>query len=147
VAQVADSMGRVGTLSREALARRIESSGRFVDGRLDLAIQADGRLVGSIEVRAPEGALPSGVCELGIELVAEWRGRGLGVEAVGLLARHLLEHGYPRVQASTAVSNVAMRTVLERVGFELEGILRGFMPDGAGRVDYALYALTGASGR
>jgi hypothetical protein len=41
----------------------------------------------------------------------------------------------------------AMRTVLDRAGFELEAILRAFMPEGAGRADYALYALTAAPAR
>ena len=141
--QAEEATSRVGgPLSKKAVARRIACSGRFVEGRLDLAVEVDGALSGSIEARAPEGALPPGVCELGIELVAAVRGRGLGTEAVGLLAGYLLGHGYPRVQASTDVANLAMRRALERAGFALEGILRGFMPEGARRVDYALYALT-----
>ena len=36
---------RVGELSRERLALRIERSGRFVEGRLDLAVEVEGRLV------------------------------------------------------------------------------------------------------
>jgi RimJ/RimL family protein N-acetyltransferase len=35
-----------------------------------------------------------------------------------------------------------MRRVLEKLGFSLEGTLRGFMPGDAGRVDYLLYSLT-----
>ena len=103
--QAEEATSRVGgTLSKKAVARRIACSGRFVDGRLDLAVEVDGALSGSIEARAPEGALPPGVCELGIELVAAVRGRGVGTEAVGLLAGYLLGHGYPRVQASTDVA-------------------------------------------
>ncbi|HEX9415272.1 MAG TPA: GNAT family N-acetyltransferase, partial [Gaiellaceae bacterium] len=67
-----------GTLSRETIALRVDRSGRFVEGRLDLAVEADGELVGSIEARAPEGAMPPGVCELGIGLVPDVRGRGIG---------------------------------------------------------------------
>jgi RimJ/RimL family protein N-acetyltransferase len=143
IQQAQQAIAQVGGMpSREALARRIEQSGRFVDGRLDLAVEAEGRLAGSIQARAPERALPPGVCELGIQLAPDGRGRGYGTEAVGLLARHLLVHGYPRVQASTDVANVAMRRALERAGFVFEGVLRDFMPDGEGRADYALYALT-----
>jgi RimJ/RimL family protein N-acetyltransferase len=143
VKQAQQAIAQVGGMpSREALARRIEQSGRFVEGRLDLAVEADGRLAGSIQARAPERALPPGVCELGIGLVPDARGRGVGTEAVGLLAGYLLTHGYPRVQASTDVANVAMRKVLERARFVFEGVLRDFMPDGDRRADYALYALT-----
>ncbi len=136
-----------GPAVRERMALRLERSGRFVDGFLDLAVEAGGRLTGSIQARAPEQAAPPGVCELGIELVPEARGRGIGTEAVALLSGHLLEHGYPRVQASTDVENVAMRRALERAGFAFEGVMRGFMPEGDARVDYALYAVTAAGGR
>ncbi len=140
-AQAAES--RVGgTPTPEQVAQRVERSGAFVDGHLELAIEVDGRLCGSIQARAPERALPRGVCELGIDLVPEARGRGAGTEAVRLLGEHLLENGYPRVQASTDVDNVAMRRALERAGFAFEGVLGAFMPDGDGRADYALYALT-----
>ena len=140
-AQAAES--RVGGRpTREHVVRRVERSGMFVDGHLELAIEVDGRLSGSIQARAPEQALPPGVCELGIELVPEARGRGAGTEAVRLLCTYLHENGYPRVQASTAVNNVAMRRALERAGFDFEGVQREYMPVEDGRADYALYALT-----
>jgi RimJ/RimL family protein N-acetyltransferase len=131
-----------GTPTREHVVQRVERSGVFVDGHLELAIEVDGRLSGSIQARSPERALPPGVCELGVELVPEARGRGAGTEAVRLLGTYLLEHGYPRVQASTAVDNVAMRRALERAGFAFEGVQREFMPTEDRRADYALYALT-----
>jgi len=53
----------------------------------------------------------------------------------------LLEQGFPRVQASTDLGNTAMRRALENAGFAFEGVLRGFMPAGERRCDYALYAL------
>ena len=142
--QARNSTARVGELSLERMRLRVARSGRFVEGRLDLAVVSKGRVVGSIEARAPEGALPPGVCEIGVELVPEVRGEGLGTEAVALLARHLLSSGFVRVQASTDVGNAAMRGALEKAGFRLEGTLRGFMPDGAGRTDGALYGLTSA---
>ena len=127
------------------LRRRIERSGRFVDGWLDLGIDVDGRLIGDIGARRPPGALPPGVFEIGIDLFAEAdRGKGVGREAVRLLTNYLFEtHEAGRVQASTAVGNVAMRRVLEALGYEYEGTLRALMPgvDGS-REDYALYALT-----
>jgi len=50
-----------------------------------------------------------------------------------------------RVQAGTDVGNTAMRVVLERLGFQLEGIMRGY---GATitreRIDGALYAILNA---
>lgn len=140
--QARSSTARVGELSAERMRLRVARSGRFVEGRLDLAVVSAGRIVGSIEARAPEGALPPGVCEIGVELVPEARGGGLGTEAVALLTLHLLSNGFVRVQASTGASNVAMRGALENAGFRLEGTLRGYMPNGAARTDGVLYALT-----
>jgi RimJ/RimL family protein N-acetyltransferase len=136
------STARVGSLTFERFQRRVARSGRLVDGRLDLAVESGGRLVGSIEARGGEGAFPPGVCEIGVELVPEVRGQGLGTEAVVLLTGHLRANGFDRVQASTHVDNAPMRRALEKAGFSHEGTLRSYMPEGAGRADYALYAAT-----
>ena len=133
-----------GPAARGRLRRQIGHSGRFADGRLDLAIEAEGRLVGTIDARQPEGFVPPGVYELGIVLHdAEDRGKGYGSEAVSLIIGHLfdaLDAG--RVQAGTALGNGAMRRVFEKLGFSEEGVMRSFMPTEAGRYDYALYAIT-----
>jgi RimJ/RimL family protein N-acetyltransferase len=126
----------------EALRERIAHSGNWFQDRLDVGIDADGELVGTIQARAPARFYPAGVCELGIELFAGECGRGIGTEAVHLLTEWLLANGYPRVQASTDVRNAPMRRVFEKLGFEQEGILRRFMPDGDTRADYVLYAVT-----
>jgi len=52
------------------------------------------------------------------------------------------EEGAHRVQAGTDLENVAMRTVLEHLGFGFEGIMRGFMPSPDGPRDYAMYGIT-----
>ena len=134
-----------GKSPREILRTRIERSGRFVKDRLDLAIEAGGRLVGEIEARHPQPS-PPGVFELGIMLFGGERGRGFGLDAVTVLTGVLFEsQNAARVQASTAVENAAMRRVLEKAGFQFEGVMRGFMPTAAGDYeDYALYALTRA---
>jgi ribosomal-protein-alanine N-acetyltransferase len=127
------------------LRERIERSGRLVDGMFDLGIEAEGRLIGDVGARCGRSVLPPGVFEFGIEIYEETdRGKGYGADAVRLLTDHLREGlGAQRVQASTAVDNVAMRKVLERLGYVEEGTLRGFMPsEGGGRDDYVLYALT-----
>jgi len=127
---------------KDVLRRRVEHSGEWHDGRLDLAIESEGRLAGSIEARTSQNALPPGVCELGIELDIRERGRGLGGEAIELLSDWLLANGFDRVQASTDVTNAPMRRVFEKLGWEHEGTLRAFMPAHGGRADYAMYATT-----
>jgi RimJ/RimL family protein N-acetyltransferase len=127
----------------ERLRRRIERNPTLADGGFwALAIEADGELVGEIQARAPQHCFLPGVCEIGIELLPEARGRGVGREAVALFTAQLFEQGLARVQASTAVSNAAMRRVLEVLGWELEGVLRAYGPaDDGRREDYAMYAV------
>jgi RimJ/RimL family protein N-acetyltransferase len=137
-----DSATWRGPADPNVLRERIANSGGWYEGRLDLAIESEGRLVGIVSARAMAGFSPPGVCELGIELFDEVRGRGIGTEAVQLITEWLLGNDYPRVQATTDLRNAPMRRVLEKLGFEDEGVLRAFMPDGDGRADYVLYAIT-----
>ena len=130
----------------ERLRQRIANSGEFVDGWLDLGIEAAGRLVGELDARHPPRSMPDGVFEVGISLfdVAD-RGRGLGTEAVRLLTCYLFDRERAeRVQGSTWVENRAMRRVFEKLGFVEEGVLRSFMPSERGRDDYVLYAIVHA---
>ena len=132
-----------GPEGRERLLKQIERRPTLEDGGfLGLAVVADGAVVGDIQARAPKHAFPRGTCEIGITLLPEARGRGVGSEAVVLLTEHLLGSGWDRVQASTAVDNVAMRAVLERVGYAFEGVLRSYAPGAEGRDDYAMFAKT-----
>jgi len=131
--------------SRRRLAELIEHSGQLWRGRIELAVEAEGRLVGDVQARQPEHCLPPGVFEIGISLFSEAdRRRGYGRDAVELLTTHLFaERAAERVQASTAVHNTAMRSVLQRLGYEEEGVMRAFMPSAAGeRDDFVLYGVT-----
>src|ERR687891_291186 len=105
------------------LRKRIEHSGELVDGWLVLGIEAEGRLVGDISARNPKNAFPPGVFEVGITLFDPGdRGKGYGREATELMTTHLFEAADAgRVQATTAIDNLAMRRVLEALGFEHEG--------------------------
>ena len=137
------SLGSDSTERRERLRRQVERNPTLDDGGfLPLVVESDNRPIGDIQARAPKHGFPPGVCEIGITLSPEVRGRGLGLEAVELFTAYLLEHGMVRVQASTAVENAAMRRVLERAGYALEGVLRSYAPSEAGREDYAMYAVT-----
>jgi RimJ/RimL family protein N-acetyltransferase len=130
----------VGVPSREGLRRRLGHSGAWHDDRLDLAVEHQGALVGEVDVRSGRRMMPSGVCELGIELWPDRRGAGLGTDTIATLTGWLHEHGFPRVQGGTDVRNVAMRRVFAKTGYVEEGVMRSFMPDEGGRADYVLVA-------
>ena len=135
------SFWSTGDEMRERLRKQIERNPSLADGGfLSLAIENDGQLIGDIQARAPKHGFPPGVCEIGITLFPDVRGRGIGRQVVTLFTERLFEEGMNRVQASTAVDNLAMRRVLELVGYEFEGVLRSFAPSDDGREDYAMYA-------
>lgn len=131
-------------VSEEALRRRLALSGTLTKTEILFALEAGGKLVGEIQARCSEEALPPGVFELGIEIYDPAdRGKGHAIEGTALLTSYVFENeGAHRVQAATDVDNVAMRRVLERTGFTFEAVLRGFMPTADGPVDYAMYGLT-----
>jgi len=120
------------------LKERIEHSGEMRDQSVDLAIEADGLLVGEIGTYTEPGqqARP-GLFFLSIGLFApEDRGRGLGTEAVRLLCAWLFRSaGAERIESSTAVSNTAMRRVFDKVGFAFVRVYSRW------DVDWAHYAL------
>jgi RimJ/RimL family protein N-acetyltransferase len=108
---------------RDDLLARFARSGVMQNGALDLAIEVEGRCIGEIQTYLPPGrTLPPGVFEVGIAIYApSMRGKGYGTEAVRLLVDWLFaETGATRVHMPTVPNNVAMRTVLERLGFVAE---------------------------
>ena len=129
----------VATLPDEADFRaRLGRSGRLEDGWLDLAIDLNGACIGRIQTFVPPTRpLPPGVFEVGIGLRPEARGKGYGREALALLSDWLFERaGAQRVEAPTDPANVAMRTVFDRVGWELVETLHEFDRD------WVMYAIT-----
>jgi RimJ/RimL family protein N-acetyltransferase len=135
----------LGAPPRHELRRRVDAAGEPSEGRIDLAVEADGRLVGEIDARHPRWAVPPGVWEIGISMFSSAdRGRGYGRDAVTLLCRRLFDReAAHRVALTTDLENAPMRAVAERCGFRFEGVLRSFMPSADGtRRDYAMYAIT-----
>ena len=61
---------------------------------------------------------------IGIGIIAEYRGQGIGTMSQRLLAEHLHEQGYLRVEASTDIENRPEQHALAAAGFEFEGIAR-----------------------
>jgi RimJ/RimL family protein N-acetyltransferase len=100
------------------------------DGRGELLVErrADGRIVGTISYhRVSYGPnVQSAAWMIGIDLLPEGRGQGLGTEAQRILADWLFATtSVNRVEASTDVENLAEARALEKAGFTREGINRG----------------------
>ncbi len=62
---------------------------------------------------------------IGISLLPEWRGRGIGWRAQALLCDYLFSHSpAQRVEAGTHPENIAEQKSLAKAGFQLEGVIR-----------------------
>lgn len=85
------------------------AAGRRLSYALDLSGQA--RLVGRISLRNVDG----GVAELGISLHPDHLGAGLGVEALGLLAK--VVSGLAALRLDVAAENLRAIRCYERAGF------------------------------
>lgn len=68
---------------------------------------------------------------IGIKVVNEYRGKGIGAIAQRLLADQLHKDGIVRVEAQTDIENFAEQKALEKAGFKYEGTLR----KAQGRID------------
>ncbi len=83
-----------------------------------------------------------GLAEIGYALSTEFQRRGLMAEALRILLADLFEHtAIRRVEARCAISNRASQRVLDAVGFEREGRLRGYFVLRGQEIDNYLYAI------
>jgi [ribosomal protein S5]-alanine N-acetyltransferase len=81
------------------------------------------------------------VSEIGYMLLREHWGTGIAAEAVSAVIDRLFAEGQRRVFADTDPDNATSRGLLEKLGFKLEGILRGEWETHIGVRDTALYGL------
>jgi [ribosomal protein S5]-alanine N-acetyltransferase len=86
----------------------------------------DGTFTGIVSWRQLPTSGPRVTYTIGILLFPEYRGQRLGSSAQCLLADQLFSTTLAnRVDATTAVDNIAEQKALESAGFQKEGILRG----------------------
>jgi ribosomal-protein-alanine N-acetyltransferase len=108
---------------------------------LPLAIRVEGRLAGQVTIdNIVRGALRSGY--LGYWIDQSVAGRGMASLAVALVCDHAFSAvGLHRVQADIRPENGPSRGLVERLGFQEEGLLRRYLDiDGDWR-DHLAYAL------
>ena len=142
---------QVGGFNDLGQERRVLPPGAWVDGRLrgdgrgELFVQrtSDGAIVGTISYHQVSygPSVESKAWMIGIDLVPEGRGQGLGTEAQRLLADWLFETtSANRVEASTDVDNLPEARSLEKAGFTREGVNRGAQFRAGAFHDLVLYA-------
>lgn len=118
-------VSRWGRLEPGELREFLADLGTFV-------IEADGEVIGALQF-AEEPDPMYRHAGIDIYLTASQHNRGLGTEAVAVLARHLFrERGHHRVTIDPAADNVAAIRAYEKVGFRPVGVMREYErgPDG-----------------
>lgn len=81
------------------------------------------------------------VVEIGYWLFVSARGRGVATRSVQQMTEHAAANGIWRIEAHVRIGNNASERVLERLGFEREGIKRKYLRHGSERVDATLFSL------
>lgn len=110
-----------------------------------LAIAVGEQCVGKVDwfTNTSWGRANTSACwEIAIGIFAEHRGQGFGVQAQRLLVDYLFTH-YPRhrIQATTAVQNLAEQRALTTLGFVQEGRIRQAQWRGGGWQDQLIYSM------
>ena len=106
------------------------------DGRL--VVDAAGRRAGFVSFTEGLYAGRAPYWEIGIALLPDFRGRGIGWRAQAMLCDYLFAHSpVQRIQAGTHEENLPERHSLVKAGFQLEGVVRACeFRDGAWRNGY-----------
>jgi [ribosomal protein S5]-alanine N-acetyltransferase len=128
----------------ERMARLVESGAateQFV-----IVQRASARVIGTCLLFRLDAA--SARAEIGYVLGREWWGQGLAVEALRAFVAASIEHyQLRRLEADIDPLNLASARLLERLGFEREGLLRQRYFSKGRRVDAALYGLLSTDAR
>jgi RimJ/RimL family protein N-acetyltransferase len=121
------------------LQRRWHEDGLIGTESSFLTVLVDDAVAGWVTWRS---LATSGSFEIGIGLLPDHRGHGVGTEAQRQLVDYLFATTTAhRLQAGTEVHNIAEQKALERAGFRREGVARGlYFRDGQWR-DSVLYGV------
>ncbi|MEV6103675.1 GNAT family protein [Streptomyces sp. NPDC051940] len=111
-----------------APARRFAEDGYLAEDNGRLMVEtAEGETAGFVGWTSRTYTGPrSAFWEIGIALLPEFRGRGLGWRAQAALCDYLFMHTpVHRIEAATHPENAAEQRALEKAGFTFEGTVRG----------------------
>ncbi len=126
-AEVSEPFEWRGFRDRRARRRRWDLDGYLgEDDALLVVARNDGTFAGIVVWSWVPTAGPRGCIQIGILLLPEHRGKGVGTKAQRLLADYLFAHTTAnRLEATTELDNHAEQRALEKAGFVREGLLRG----------------------
>ncbi|MFI9360740.1 GNAT family N-acetyltransferase [Kitasatospora sp. NPDC053057] len=126
----------------ERFRRRWAEHGLLGEDQWIFAVVAGDEFCGFVAARR-KGMLPTApYWNIGIQLMPQACGRGIGTQAQRLLVDYLFTHTpVMRVEADTDVDNIAEQRALEKVGFTREGVHRAVTFRGGQWRDGVIYGL------
>ncbi len=104
----------------------------FVGNDEGFVVEANGEVVGAVQYGEEDDPMYRHA-SIDVFLATACHGRGLGPEAIGVLARHLFEErGHHRLTIDPAADNAPAIRAYEKAGFRKVGIMRRYErgPDG-----------------
>ena len=105
----------------------------FVGNEEGFVVEVEGEVIGAIQYGEEDDPMYRHA-NIDIFLATSRHGRGLGTEAIRVLARHLFEErGHHRLTIDPAADNAAAIRAYEKAGFREIGIMREYErgPDGS----------------
>ncbi|MFC0527817.1 GNAT family N-acetyltransferase [Phytohabitans kaempferiae] len=126
-----------------ATRRRFDDDGLVGPDGGVLIVVHDGAAVGTVSWSRTEYGMPAWWCwTIGIALLPDHRGRGVGTAAQRLLVGYLFDTtAAQRIEAYTDTENLAEQHALARIGFAREGVLRSTQFRAGRWRDLVMYSL------
>jgi len=128
----------------KAFAAFKKSIGNLSDTRDEfLVANLDGRVVGFAGIHRFKGKIRemTHIGEIGIAVHPDFQRRGVGTALLKASVSLARRRGFKRLEADTWANNIAMRRILEKAGFELEGVRRKRVKINGKYHDEACYAI------
>lgn len=133
--------GSVAELERMLAERGAAPLNPHQAGKVQWAIEVDGETAGWVSIDVTSRS--HHIANLGYSLDPRYQGRGIMTRAVLEVMPIAFDPNglaIERLEAEAAVENTASRRVLEKCGFQFEGIARGYLIVSGQRLDHARYA-------
>jgi [ribosomal protein S5]-alanine N-acetyltransferase len=109
-----------------AAERRFAQDGFLGPDDSRVMIDVEGETAGFLSWSAGEFGPNGRYWEIGILLLPDFRGRGIGWRSQAMLCDYLFDNTtVHRIQAGTQPENIAEQKALVKAGFQLEGVIRG----------------------
>ena len=140
--ETAEPFQRFGWWDTRRRRRQWAEHGLLTDDAGQLMVVRDDERLGFVSWRKIAFGRPSYYWNMGIGLLPEARGKGVGTEAQRQLVEYLFAHTLvPRIEADTEVGNIAEQRALEKAGFTREGVLRSVVFRDGGWRDLVRYSI------